>query len=86
MMLDYRTMNRLRFQPRVIETLETRIEKDREELLRVRNDLLYETQHVGHLRQRERTLVSRIESNTDRLHQLKMEVLQLRQRLAEVIS
>ncbi len=86
MMLEFQIMNRLRFHPRKIETLERKIEQDKEELQRVRNDLIYETQQTGFLRRRERTLVRRIEANTIYRDQLRIEVLKLRQRLAEVIQ
>ena len=39
-MMNYATMKRMRFLPRKIETLEEKIEQDRKEIQRIRNDLL----------------------------------------------
>lgn len=83
---DYQIMNRLRFQPRVIQTLERKIDQDREEIQRIRNDILYETQHINVLRRRERTLTLQIEKNTERLNRLWLENMQLRQKMAEVLA
>ena len=83
---DYRIMNRLRFQPRLIKTLERKIERDRDELIRIRNDLLYETQQVNVLRWRERKCLGRIEKNTEELNRLRVEDMKLRQKMAEVVS
>ena len=83
---DYRIMNRLRFQPRLIKTLEQRIERDRDELIRVRNDMLYETQQINALRRHERTCLRRIERNTEELNRLRLEDMKLRQKIAEVVS
>ena len=83
---DYRIMNRLRFQPRLIKTLERKIERDRDELIRIRNDLLYETQQVNVLRWRERTCLRRIEKNTEELNRLRVDDMKLRQKMAEVVS
>ena len=83
---DYRIMNRLRFQPRLIKTLERKIERDRDELIRIRNDLLYETQQVNVLRWRERKCLGRIERNTQELNRLQLEDMKLRQKIAEVVS
>ena len=83
---DYRIMNRLRFQPRLIKTLERKIERDRDELIRIRNDLLYETQQVNVLRWRERKCLARIEKNTEELNRLRVEDMKLRQKMAEVVS
>ena len=85
-MIDYQLMTRLRFQPRVIQTLERRIERDRKEIQRIESDLLYETQRINVLRRRERTLTGRIEKNMEKLHQLKLENMQLRQKMAEVLA
>lgn len=83
---DYRIMNRLRIQPRMISTLEQRIERDRDELIRVRNDMLYETQQINALRRHERTCLRRIERNTEELNRLRLEDMKLRQKIAEVVS
>lgn len=85
-MIDYQLMTRLRFQPRVIRTLERRIERDREELQRIRSDLLYETQHVNVLRRRGRTLTGRIERNTETVNRLRLENMELRQKMQEVFA
>ena len=76
---DYRIMNRLRFQPRLIKTLERKIERDRDELIRIRNDLLYETENTGILRRRERTLSDRMEINSEKLRQMKLDGMKMSQ-------
>jgi hypothetical protein len=83
---DYVAMARLRFQPRKIRTLERRIERDREEIQRIESDLLYETQRINILRRRERTLTGRIERNTETVNRLRLENMQLRQKMAEVLA
>lgn len=83
---DYRIMNRLRFQPRMIQTLERKVDRDRDELIRIRNDMLYETQQVNVLRWRERKCLGRIERNTEQLNRLRLEDMKLRQKMAEVVS
>ena len=83
---DYQIMNRLRFQPKVIRTLERRIERDRKEIQRIESDLLYETQRINVLRRRERTLTGRIERNTETVNRLRLENMQLRQKMAEVLA
>ena len=83
---DYRLMTRLRSQPRAMETLKRNIEKDRKELQRIRNDLLYETQRINVLMRRERTLVARIEKRTEILNEMRIENLELRQKMAEVLA
>ena len=83
---DYRIMNRLRFQPRLIKTLERKIERDRDELIRIRNDLLYETTQIKALRRHERTCLRRIERNTEELNRLRVDDIKLRQKMAEVVS
>ena len=72
-------MGKLRFQPRVISTLERRIDQDRDELSRVREDLLYETENTGILRRRERTLSGRMEINSEKLRQMKLDGMKMRQ-------
>ena len=72
-------METLRCQPRVISTLERRIDRDRKELSGVREDLLYETENTGILRRRERTLASRIEINSEKLRQMKLDSMKMRQ-------
>ena len=79
-------MNRLRFQPRLIKTLERKIERDRGELIRIRNDLFYEAQQVNVLRRHERTCLRRIERNTEELNRLRVEDMKLRQKMAEAVS
>ena len=76
---DYRIMNRLRFQPRLIKTLERRIDRDIEELSRIREDLLYEKENTGILRRRERTLEGRMEINSEKLRQMKLDSMKMRQ-------
>lgn len=83
---DYRIMNRLRFQPRMIQTLERKVDRDRDELIRIRNDMLYETQQVNVLRWRERKCLGRIERNTEQLNRLRLEDMKLRQKMAEVLA
>ena len=85
-MIDYQLMTRLRFQPKVIRTLERRIERDRKEIQRIRNDLLHETQHVNVLRRRERTLTGRIERNMETVNRLRLENMELRQKMQEVFA
>lgn len=85
-MIDYQTMKRMRSLPRITKTLERRIEHDREELLRVRNDLLYEDAQRRRLARRERTLLARMERNTEKLNVLRLEDMKLRQKMAEVIA
>ena len=80
---DYRIMNRLRFQPRMMQTLERKIDRDRDELIRVRNDMLYETQQINALRRHERTCLRRIERNTEELNRLRVDDMKLRQKMAE---
>ena len=75
-----------RYVPGKIRTLERRIERDRKEIQRIESDLLYETQRINVLRRRERTLTGRIEKNMEKLHQLKLENMQLRQKMAEVLA
>jgi hypothetical protein len=72
-------MEKLRFQPRLISTLERRIDQDSEELSRVREDLLYETENKGILRRRERTITSRMEANSEKLRQMKLDSMKMRQ-------
>ena len=72
-------METLRCQPRVISTLERRIDQDREELSRVREDLLYERENTGTLRRRERTLAGRMEIYSEKLRQMKLDGMKMRQ-------
>ena len=72
-------IGKLRCQPRVISTLERRIDHDRDELSRVREDLLYETENTGILRRRERTLACRIETSSGKLRQVKLDGMKMRQ-------
>ena len=72
-------METLRCQSRVISTLERRIDRDRKELSGVREDLLYETENTGILRRRERTMASRIEINSEKLRQMKLDSMKMRQ-------
>ena len=67
---DYVAMARLRFQPRVIRTLEGRIERDREELYRIRNEIMHGREPAGRLKRMERTMVARIGKNTEKLGKL----------------
>jgi len=67
-----------------IETLERKMDLDRDDLRRVRNDLASEMGSTGFLRMRERALVRRIESSTERLHQLQAEVSATREKIAGV--
>jgi len=83
---ENRTMHILRVGPAMIERLEGKIDMDRDELQRIRNDLASEMEHTGILRVRERALVRRIELNTERLHQLKAEVSATREKIAGVTS
>ena len=85
-MMDYSTMNRMRFLPRKIETLEEKIEQDRKEIQRIRNDLIYETSIRRRLRQRETKITLRIERNIEKLHQLRLEGMKARQKIEEVIA
>ena len=72
-------MEKLRCQPRVISTLERRIDQDRDELSRIREDLLYERENTGILRRRERTLAGRMEINSEKLRQMKLDGMKMRQ-------
>ena len=72
-------MGKMRCQPRVISTLERRIDRDREELSRVREDLLYERENTRTLRRRERTLACRIETSSEKLRQMKLDGMKMRQ-------
>ena len=85
-MINYQTMNRMRSLPRKIRTLEEKIEQDREEIQRIRNDLLHEKSHKRALRQRETKITLRIERNIEKLHQLRLENMELRQKMAEVCA
>ena len=76
----------LRYVPGKIRTLKRRIERDKEELQRIRNDLLHETQRINVLRRRERTLTGRIERNTETVNRLWLENMELRQKMAEVLA
>ena len=66
-------------------TLEWKIEKDRKELQGIRNDLIYETSIRRRLRQRETKITLRIERNIEKLHQLRLEDMKLRKKMAEVL-
>ena len=72
-------VGKLRCQTSVIKTLEGKIDQDRNELSRVREDLLYETENTGMLRRRERTLTSRMEVNGEKLRQMKLDGMKMRQ-------
>ena len=72
-------MGKLRCQTMVILTLERRVEQDRNELSRIREDLLYETENTGILRRRERTLSGRMEINSEKLRQMKLDGMKMRQ-------
>ena len=85
-MIEYQTIKRMRSLPRKMRTLERRIQRDGVELQRIRNDLLHETQRINVLRRREKTLTLQIEKNMEKLHQLKLENMQLRQKMAEVLA
>jgi len=83
---ENRTMHILRVGPAMIEGLERKIDLERDDLRRVRNDLAGEMGPTGVLRMRERALVRRIELNTERLHQLQAEVSATREKIAGVTS
>lgn len=83
---DYVAMARLRFQPRVIRTLERRIERDREELYRIRNDIMHGREPARRLKRMERTMVARIGKNTEKLGKMRSEDAKLRQKLSDLIS
>jgi len=83
---ENRIMHALRVGPAMIERLEGKIDLDRDELRRIRNDLASEMEPTGFLRMRERALVRRIESSTERLHQLQAEVSATREKIAGVTS
>ena len=85
-MIDYQTMNRMRFLPRMMGTLEEKIEQDRKEIQRIRNDLVYETSIQRRLRQRETKITIRIERNVEKLHQLRLEEMCARQKMQEVLA
>jgi hypothetical protein len=85
-MMDYSTMNRMRFLPRKMGTLEEKIEQDRKEIQRIRNDLLYERAQRGRLAWGERTCLARIERNIEKLHQLRLEEMNAQQKMAEVLA
>ena len=72
-------MGKLRCQTSVIKTLERKIDQDRNELSRIREDLLYETENTGMLRRRERTLAGRMEINGEKLRQMKLDSMKMRQ-------
>jgi len=83
---ENKIMHALRVRPAMIERLERKIDLDRDDLRRVRNDLASEMGPTGFLRMRERALVRRIESSTERLHQLQAEVSATREKIAGVTS
>jgi hypothetical protein len=85
-MIESPLIKKLRFLPGKIDTLEREIEQDREELQRIRSDLLCEREYTGRLRRKESTYMSRIERNTERLIQLRLQDMQLRQKMAEAVS
>jgi hypothetical protein len=85
-MIDYQTMSRMRSLPRIMGTLEEKIEQDREKLQRIRNDLLYEYAQRGRLAWEERTLTAKIERNVEKLHQLRHEEMCARQKMQEVFA
>ena len=79
-------MNKLRFLPGKIETLEREITQDKEELQRIRNDLLYEEAQRGRLAWEDRILMARIEQNIEKLNQLRLEEMNAQQKMAEVLA
>ena len=80
------TINRMRILPRKIETMKRRIEKDRDALQRIQDDLLYEHTQRGRLMFLEKMIAKRIDRNTEKLDLLKQENMKLRQKMAEVIA
>ena len=76
----------LRYVPGKIRTLEKKIEQDRKKLQRIRNDLLYEYAQRGRLAWEERTLMAKIERNVEKLDQLRLEEMNARQKMQEVLA
>ncbi len=80
------TINRMRILPRKIETMKRRIEKDRDALQRIQDDLLYEHTQRGRLMFLEKMIAKRIDRNTEKLDLLKQENMKLRQKMVEAIA
>ena len=85
-MTKYPIIDRLRFLPAKIETLEREITRDRKELQGIRNDLMYEHAHIGRLAWEERTLIAKIERNVEKLNLLRLEEMNARQKMQEVLA
>ena len=76
----------LRFVPGKISTLKRRIQRDRETLKKIQNDILYADSQRGRLAWEERTLMAKIERNVEKLNLLRLEVMNAQQKMAEVLA
>ena len=83
---DYVAMARLRFQPGKIRTLERRIERDREELYRIRNEIMHGREPARRLKRMERTIATRIGKNSEKLGKMRSEDAKLRQKIQEALA
>ena len=86
--MDYSMMNKMRFLPMKIGTLEKYMMEDREELLRVQTDLLsaFGPQQKHFLKRKEISLINRMENNAEKLKEAKAEGLRLQLAIQEVLA
>ena len=76
----------LRYVPGKIRTLKRRIERDKETLKKIQNDILYADSQRGRLIFLQRMIAERIERNAMELNRLKLESEMAREKIDEVIS
>ncbi len=72
-------MDQLRYQPRIIKSLEHMITEDRDKLLAIRKLLLNENTKM--LRRREQQIMKRIDRNSEMLNTIKLDNLKLRNKI-----
>lgn len=76
----------LRYVPGKIRTLERRIQRDRETLKKIQNDILYADSQRGRLIFLKRMIAERIERNAMELSRLKLESEMAREKIDEVVT
>jgi hypothetical protein len=72
-------IGQLRYQPRIIKSLEHMITEDRDKLLAIRKLLLNENTKM--LRRREQQIMKRIDRNSEMLNTIKLDNLKLRNKI-----
>jgi cob(I)alamin adenosyltransferase len=76
----------LRYVPGKIRTLKRRIQRDRETLKKIQNDILYADSQRGRLIFLQRMIAERIERNVEKLNQLRLEKTNAQEKMQEALA